>query len=127
MTDMSEFWKSRRVLVTGHTGFKGSWLLMLLHHLGADIYGYALEPETNPSFFSSWTFKKDAELVKYLSGYYDNSFNHYTNAGSHQRKQTNKFVEITIKRNSVNRILSEWKRYKIVARKFNPISYVNYD
>jgi CDP-glucose 4,6-dehydratase len=45
------FWKNRKVLITGHTGFKGSWLLMLLEELYADIFGYALEPETEPSLF----------------------------------------------------------------------------
>jgi CDP-glucose 4,6-dehydratase len=38
-------------MVTGHTGFKGSWLCMLLHHLGADVYGYALDPPTKPSLY----------------------------------------------------------------------------
>jgi len=42
---------NRKVLITGHTGFKGSWLSLLLHHLGADVYGYALEPPSNPSLF----------------------------------------------------------------------------
>jgi len=42
---------ARKVLVTGHTGFKGSWLCLLLHKLGADVYGYALNPPTNPSLF----------------------------------------------------------------------------
>jgi CDP-glucose 4,6-dehydratase len=46
-----EFWQGRKVLITGHTGFKGSWLCMLLRHLNADIYGYALEPPTNPSLY----------------------------------------------------------------------------
>ncbi len=41
----------RRVLITGHTGFKGSWLALLLKELGADVYGYALEPPTKPSLF----------------------------------------------------------------------------
>jgi len=45
------FWKNRRVLVTGHTGFKGSWLLILLEELEANVFGYALEPETEPSLF----------------------------------------------------------------------------
>lgn len=44
-------YKDRRVLITGHTGFKGSWLSLLLHKLGADVYGYALDPPTNPSLF----------------------------------------------------------------------------
>ena len=39
------FYKNRRVLVTGHTGFKGRWLVMMLHFLGADILGYALKPQ----------------------------------------------------------------------------------
>lgn len=40
-----EFWKGKRVLVTGHTGFKGSWLCIWLLSLGADVVGYALEPK----------------------------------------------------------------------------------
>ncbi len=47
----NNIYKGRKVLVTGHTGFKGSWLCLLLHKLGADVYGYALEPPTNPSLF----------------------------------------------------------------------------
>ena len=47
------FWKDRRVFVTGHTGFKGAWLVALLKHLGADITGYALEPPTQPSLFDA--------------------------------------------------------------------------
>lgn len=42
---------NKRVLVTGHTGFKGSWLALWLIQLGASVYGYALEPPTNPSLF----------------------------------------------------------------------------
>ncbi len=45
------FWKNKKVFITGHTGFKGSWLCLYLNRLGADIYGYALEPNTNPSLF----------------------------------------------------------------------------
>lgn len=41
----------RKVLITGHTGFKGSWLCLLLHQLGADVYGYALSPPTDPSLY----------------------------------------------------------------------------
>lgn len=40
------FWKDKRVLITGHTGFKGSWLSLLLKTLGADVWGYSLSPET---------------------------------------------------------------------------------
>jgi CDP-glucose 4,6-dehydratase len=45
------FWKSRRVFLTGHTGFKGSWLSLWLNDLGADVTGYALDPPTQPSLF----------------------------------------------------------------------------
>lgn len=46
-----EFWRSKRVLVTGHTGFKGSWLSLWLQSLGAEVVGVALAPDTNPSLF----------------------------------------------------------------------------
>lgn len=45
------FYQGRRVLVTGHTGFKGSWLCMILNRLGADVTGYSLAPATSPSLF----------------------------------------------------------------------------
>jgi len=47
------FWKSKRVLVTGHTGFKGGWLSLWLAELGAEVHGYALAPTTNPNFFDT--------------------------------------------------------------------------
>ena len=46
-----EFWQGKRVFLTGHSGFKGSWLCLWLHALGADVTGYALESPTNPSLF----------------------------------------------------------------------------
>lgn len=45
------FWKDKRVFVTGHTGFKGSWLSLWLCELGARVKGFALEPPTTPSLF----------------------------------------------------------------------------
>lgn len=47
----SSFWRGKRVLVTGHTGFKGSWLSLWLQSLGAELYGLALAPPTKPSLF----------------------------------------------------------------------------
>ncbi len=60
-----EFWSGRRVLVTGHSGFKGSWLTLLLHELGAEVTGYSLEPPTNPSLFAQ---ARLAELVAHNLG-----------------------------------------------------------
>ena len=44
------FWRGRRVLLTGHTGFKGGWLSLWLAHMGAEVHGFALPPPTAPSF-----------------------------------------------------------------------------
>ena len=48
---MLEFWKGKRVFVTGHTGFKGAWLCKILVNSGAIVTGYSLEPPTEPSLF----------------------------------------------------------------------------
>jgi CDP-glucose 4,6-dehydratase len=45
------FWSGKRVLLTGHTGFKGSWLSLWLQSMGSQVTGYALAPPTNPSLF----------------------------------------------------------------------------
>lgn len=45
------FWRDRRVLVTGHTGFKGGWLCLMLGSLGADVFGFSDRIPTDPSFF----------------------------------------------------------------------------
>ncbi|WP_205656164.1 CDP-glucose 4,6-dehydratase [Algoriphagus formosus] len=45
------FWKGKRVFLTGHTGFKGSWLSLWLSSMGATVKGFALEPDTNPAMF----------------------------------------------------------------------------
>ena len=47
------FYAGKRIFVTGHTGFKGSWLALWLHRLGATVHGYALNPPTEPSLFES--------------------------------------------------------------------------
>ena len=51
MTPHADFWRGKRVLVTGHTGFKGGWLALWLERLGADVTGIALAPSTMPSLF----------------------------------------------------------------------------
>ncbi len=52
------FWRDKKVLVTGHTGFKGVWLCQFLNTLGARVYGYSLPPETRPNLFSSLPLAK---------------------------------------------------------------------
>ncbi len=47
----NDLYRDKKVLITGHTGFKGSWLCILLNYLGAKVYGYALTPPTDPSLF----------------------------------------------------------------------------
>ena len=45
------FWHKKKVFVTGHTGFKGSWLCIFLKYLGAEVFGYSLKPNTSPSLY----------------------------------------------------------------------------
>lgn len=47
----ASFWKDKRILVTGHTGFKGSWLTLMLSQLGAHVMGASLQPGTEPNLF----------------------------------------------------------------------------
>jgi len=56
----NNFWKNKTVFVTGHTGFKGSWLTLILSSLGAKVVGYALNPISKPNFFDG------AKLTKFL-------------------------------------------------------------
>lgn len=60
---LSQFFKDKSVLVTGHTGFKGSWLCLWLHRLGAKVTGLSLEPPTNPNHFT------DANIVDLLASH----------------------------------------------------------
>ncbi len=54
-----DFYRGRRVLITGHTGFKGSWMCKILKLLGAEVYGYALEPPTAPALFDLAGVRRD--------------------------------------------------------------------
>jgi len=55
----SSFWNNKKVFLTGHTGFKGSWLSLWLQSMGAKVKGYALEAPTNPSLFLEAGVEKD--------------------------------------------------------------------
>lgn len=52
MVGPAGFWQDKRVFVTGHTGFKGSWLCLWLKSKGAEVFGFALEPPTQPNMFT---------------------------------------------------------------------------
>lgn len=54
-----DFWRGKRVLLTGHTGFKGSWLSLWLQSLGVDLQGLALDPPTSPSLFIEANVSKE--------------------------------------------------------------------
>ena len=53
-----KFWNQKKVFITGHTGFKGSWLSIFLTHLGAEVTGYSLKPNTKPSLFELANIRK---------------------------------------------------------------------
>ena len=61
--NMSQFYKGKKVLVTGHTGFKGSWMCKVLLMLGAEVTGYALEAPTAPSLFKLVGLEKQMNSV----------------------------------------------------------------
>lgn len=57
------FYKGKRVFVTGHTGFKGSWLCKMLSNVGAVVTGYSLNPPTSPSLFEIAGIEKDVKSI----------------------------------------------------------------
>ena len=59
----AEFWRGKRVFLTGHTGFKGSWLWTWLSEMGAAVRGYALAPDTVPSMFQAGALDKRGEHI----------------------------------------------------------------
>lgn len=60
---LEEFYKGKRVLITGHTGFKGSWLCSVLISFGAEVIGYSLTPPTNPALFDMLEIDKEIKSV----------------------------------------------------------------
>jgi len=63
MSKLEDFYKGKTVLVTGHTGFKGSWLTIWLSQLGANVIGYSLEPPSSPSNFEACNLKERFESI----------------------------------------------------------------
>ena len=65
MKNIQNFYKNKKVLVTGHTGFKGSWLAFTLYNFGSKVYGYGLKPKSKFSNFKS--LKLDKKIVNYFA------------------------------------------------------------
>lgn len=63
------FFKGKKVLITGHTGFKGAWLSLLLNKLGAQVFGYALDPPTDPNLYQ--LIRADGFVTSYISNIKD--------------------------------------------------------
>ena len=63
LTELEKFYKGKSVLVTGHTGFKGSWLIRILTLSGAKVTGYSLNPPTDPSLFQIAGLEKTVNSV----------------------------------------------------------------
>ena len=61
--ELGDFYKGKKILITGHTGFKGAWMCRVLLKLGAQVIGYALEPPTNPNLFSCLELEKDVNSI----------------------------------------------------------------
>ena len=58
-----QFWKNKNIFITGHTGFKGSWLSIWLNELGANVTGYSLSKPTDPSMFETLSLEKKVNTV----------------------------------------------------------------
>ena len=65
MNELLNFYKGKKVFLTGHTGFKGTWLSRILILAGAEVTGYSLEPPTEPSLFEQ---TKTASQMKSIIG-----------------------------------------------------------
>lgn len=59
-----DFWNGKKVFLTGHTGFKGAWLCVILKHLGAEVTGYSLPAPTEPSLFKLLNIKDDITHIE---------------------------------------------------------------
>ena len=79
---LKKFWKGKRVFLTGHTGFKGSWMCILLNILGAQIIGYSLKPEKKSLFLL-------ADIKKILK---KNIYSNILNLKKLNSKKSNKFL-----------------------------------
>ena len=63
MNNIKSFYKGKRVLVTGHNGFKGTWMCQILKDAGVNVIGYSLEPTTEPSLYDITNMSRDMTSV----------------------------------------------------------------
>lgn len=81
--EMKRFYKDKRVLVTGHTGFKGAWLCRLLLDMEAKVYGYALAPERESLYgLLEWEKRAGVLLREYMPAQKTVSFCEKSRTGS---------------------------------------------
>ena len=62
-----DFWREKKVLITGHNGFKGSWLCLFLMKLGAEIYGISLQNDDPNTLFNKLKIKNKGNYKKFFS------------------------------------------------------------
>ena len=60
----AEFWRGKKVFVTGHTGFKGSWMALWLTQMGATVCGYSLAPPSTPSLFEVARVRESVQHIE---------------------------------------------------------------
>ena len=68
LEELKDFYEGKRVLITGHTGFKGSWLCRILTLAGAQVTGYALDPPTDPSVYHIAGIGETIKDIRGISG-----------------------------------------------------------
>lgn len=64
---MNDFYKNKKILITGHSGFKGSWLTQILLNMGANIIGISLPPETSPNLFEALKLDANEKVKNYFA------------------------------------------------------------
>ena len=64
LNELKKFYKNKKILITGNTGFKGSWLTMILNSLGSKTYGYSLYETSRPNLYKILKLNKKIKFIK---------------------------------------------------------------
>ena len=94
------FWNKKKVFITGHTGFKGSWLCLFLHYLGAEVTGYSLTPNTKPNLFD---LAKVDQII--------DSATDITNLISPTVREKDEIIKKEMRKKLTNKLLPRWFNY----------------